>query len=369
MKKKVVNAALASRVNAICARHAKLAPNANVASSERRSWYNFGKKNAATDSTDLFIYDEISSWWGISANDFVGDLQAVDTKALNLYINSPGGSVFEGFAIYSALVRWATQNKATITVIVDGWAASIASVIAMAGDTIKISALASFMVHQPWGGVVGTADDMRAEAEVLDEISATLVEIYQARTDGDAAQIEAWMNAETWFKGQQAVDAGFADEVIALKGKPDTGEEVPSTGDDDGDEQDSARLAASRDVEYFATIFKNLPDEIRAQLGASASTNSSKTAPTADAVKTPRQFEDFLRANGFSSNAAKSIASNGFKSKTEAREAPAVEPEKPTTTDLRDGAEEREQAAAAIRTLANATAIRTAAANLLKRSK
>lgn len=338
--KKVLNAALLSRVNAIVNRHATKArvarPNA-----EKRSWYNFVAKE---DEADLYIYDEISSWWGVSANDFVRDLNEISASTINLYINSPGGSVFEGYAIYSALVRYADKNKATINVIVDGWAASIASVIAMAGDHIKIGAHASFMVHEPWSFAIGTADDMRDEADVLDDLEASIIDIYEARTGGDRAELEKWVEAETWFKGQAAVDAGFADEVIPLKTKKE----------DDEEDKAKAKPAASNDADYFSAIFPNMPDDVRAALTNQPANDGNKVP------KTLREFKDFLRSNGFSGKQADAIAGHGFKDKSDVRDEPAVI-EDPTTTDRRDDAGKRDEAAAAIRAAATAAALRVAA--------
>lgn len=343
--KKFVNAALLSRVNAIVSRHAAKAKVARP-NAEKRSWYNFVAKD---DSADLYIYDEISSWWGVSANDFVKDLNEISASTINLYINSPGGSVFEGYAIYSSLVRYADKNKATINVIVDGWAASIASVIAMAGDRISIGAHASFMVHEPWSFAIGTADDMRDEADVLDDLEASIIDIYEARTSADRKQLESWVEDETWFKGQAAVDAGFADEVIPLKTKKEEDEE---------DEQDGYfkfNPHSSHDAAYFDAIFSNMPDDVREALTKQPSDKDTKELP-----KTTREFKNLLREIGFSNKQADAIAGHGFKDKSDVREEQTVI-EEPTTTDRRDDAEKRDNAADAIRAATAAVAIRAAA--------
>lgn len=343
--KKVVNAALLSRVNAIVDKRAArinlerggAAPTAE----EKRSWYNFVAQS--DDEADIYLYDEISAWWGIGANDFARDLNELSAKTINLYVNSPGGSVFEGYAIYASLVRYAEKNNAKINVSIDGLAASIASVIICAGDHRKIGAHASVMIHQPYSWCIGTADDMRAEADVLDELEETIVDIYQARTNGDRAQFAKWVKDETWFKGQAAVDAGLADEVIPLKAKKE-------------DDENKAKIAASRDVSYYEAIFPNMPDDVREALTKQpAASEENKELP-----KTIREFKDFLRSNGFSGKQADAIAGHGFKDKTEVREEPAVD-EKPTTTDRRDDAEKRDEAAAAIRAAAAAVAIHAAA--------
>lgn len=344
--KKVVNAALLSRVNAIVDRRAARAVVARGSeNAEPRCWFNFSAKN--DDEATLYIYDEISSWWGIGANEFVTALNEVEAKTLNVHLNSPGGSVFEGFAIYAALIAFAEDNKATVNMIVDGWAASIASVIMCAGDHIKIGEHASAMIHEPWGWAIGSADEMREEAEVLDMLEETIIDIYVARTKGDRKQIQDWVKAETWFKGQAAVDAGFADEVIPLKKK----------GDDD--EAKAAKPAASHDAAYFAAIFPNMPDDVREALTKQpAASEENKELP-----KTIREFKDFLRSNGFSGKQADAIAGHGFKDKTEVRDEPAVD-EKPTTTDRRDDAGKRDEAAKAIKAAATAVAIRAAALNV-----
>lgn len=345
---KIMNAALLSRVEGIVSRHAARAEVAQKASG-KRDWYNIVAKT--DDEADLFIYDEISSFWGgVSANDFVRDLNAVSAKTINLYINSPGGSVFEGYAIYSALVRYSEKNKATINVVVDGWAASIASVIAMAGDTIKIGAHASFMIHQPWSWAIGTADDMRAEAEVLEELEESIIDIYVARTGGDREEITKWVKAETWFKGQAAVDAGFADELIPLKAKKDDDEKNAAV----------AQPAASRGADYFSAIFPNMPDDVREALSERSASSEQKKLPT-----TKREFKDFLREAGFSGKQADAIAGHGFRDKSDVRDEPDAS-EDPTTTDRRDDAVKRDAAAAAtaIRLAAAAMAVRAVASSV-----
>lgn len=338
---KIVTAALESRVNAIVSRHSAKARQ-DVRKARADAGYRFVNK---ADSADLFLYGEISEWWGISANDFVHDLNETDAKTIDLYINSPGGSVFSGFAIYSALARHSEKNGVTINVVVDGIAASIASVIAMAGDNIKIAEHASMMIHQPWGWAMGTADEMREEADVLDDLEETIVDIYVARTGGDRDEIARWVKDETWMKGKVAVDRGFADEVIALKTK--------KKGDD---EEDRAPIA-SVDVDYLSSLFPNMPDDVREALTKQPSSSGNKAETPLP--KTTREFKDFLREHGFSGKQADAIAGNGFKSKDEPRdEAPA--PEKPTTTERRDDAGERDEALAVIRRAAAAAAIRAA---------
>jgi ATP-dependent protease ClpP protease subunit len=172
-----------------------------------RSWYNI--RDAADGDAEILIYDEIGAF-GITAKQFADDLKGVGKAArITLRINSPGGSVFDGLAIHNSLKRLSARK----TVWIDGIAASIASVIAMAGDEIVMPENTMMMIHDPAGMVVGTAPEMRAMAEALDRIKGGLVSAYRDRTGKPEADIERLMAAETWLTANDAVAAGFADRV------------------------------------------------------------------------------------------------------------------------------------------------------------
>jgi ATP-dependent protease ClpP protease subunit len=171
---------------------------------------------AAQKEAVILIYEEIGeSWWsgsGISAKRFAEDLKTLGDgiETLNVRINSPGGDVFDGAAIKTQL----EQHPATVNVFIDGLAASAASYIAMAGKTIQISDNALFMIHNAQGGVLGNAADMRQMAELLDKIDSTIAAMYTRRTKQPANTIKDWMAAETWFKAEEAVKYGFADQIF-----------------------------------------------------------------------------------------------------------------------------------------------------------
>lgn len=135
-----------------------------------------------------------------------------DVKTINLHINSPGGSVFEGIAIYNML----KQSKAHINVYVDGLAASIASVIAMSGDTIFMPSNAMMMIHNPWTFAMGNAQELRKQADDLDRITQSSVQCYLEKAGDklDQKTLKDLMDDETWLTAQQAVDYGLADEVM-----------------------------------------------------------------------------------------------------------------------------------------------------------
>ena len=165
-----------------------------------KRWYDF---RAQARGAEIVIYDEIGAF-GIPAKAFLDELKALGPVAeLTVRINSPGGSVFDGVAIYNALKR----HDAAITVWIDGIAASIASMIAMAGDEVVMPENAMLMLHDPSALVIGTAADMRGMAEALDKMKAGMVAAYRDKSGRDDAEIEALMRAETWLSAQEAVDA------------------------------------------------------------------------------------------------------------------------------------------------------------------
>lgn len=172
-----------------------------------KTWYRIS--NIAADSVEVTLYDQIGEW-GVTASEFISDLQAVDTKSITLRINSPGGAVFDGLAILNSL----RSHPATVNVVIDGMAASAASFIAMAGDTVKMSPNSMMMIHEANGFVLGQSADMREMADLLDKTSANIADIYSRHSGRPADEHRAAMRAETWYSDQEAVDAGLADSVI-----------------------------------------------------------------------------------------------------------------------------------------------------------
>lgn len=171
----------------------------------RNRWYEI--KNVSDASAEVFIYDEIG--WEVSASGFIRELKALTGKSLTVRIHSPGGSVLEGHAIYNALLR----HNGGVTVQIDGLAASMAGVIAMVGKPVRMAENAFLMIHNPSGGVFGTAEDMRKQADLIDKMRDGLVNIFVQRTGKSAEEIEQVMDAETWFSAQEAKDFGLIDEV------------------------------------------------------------------------------------------------------------------------------------------------------------
>lgn len=174
----------------------------------RRDWYAFSAK-AGSRKALLRIYDEIA-WYGTSARSFADELDDLDVDEIDLRLNSPGGHAWDGLAIFNAL----RAHPAKITVTVDGMAASAASAIAMAGDRIVMNRGSVMMIHDASGFAMGNAKVMTKTADWLDKLSDSYADVYAARAGGTPDEWRAVMVEETWYKAQEAVDAGLADELI-----------------------------------------------------------------------------------------------------------------------------------------------------------
>lgn len=163
---------------------------------------------------EIWLYDQIGSGFfteGITAKSFQKELAALGkVTTISLHINSPGGDVFDGFSIYNQLA----QHPARIDVEIDGVAASIASVIAMAGDEIRIAKNAQMMIHNPRGMAAGDEQEMQRVATLLRSIKGNLIDTYRDRTGQSPDQLSAWMDEETWFNAEAAVENGFATQVM-----------------------------------------------------------------------------------------------------------------------------------------------------------
>jgi ATP-dependent Clp protease protease subunit len=172
----------------------------------------------------ISIYDVIGQdpWTGegVTSKRVAGALRAIGSSDVTVNINSPGGDFFEGIAIYSLL----REHPHNVTVKVMGLAASAASIIAMAGDKIEISDIGFLMIHNAWALAVGNRHDMREAADTLEPFDDAMAGLYAARAGVDKAEAAAWMDKETWFNGNQAIEAGIADALL-----PSTELEITTT--------------------------------------------------------------------------------------------------------------------------------------------
>ncbi|GBQ96471.1 peptidase S14 ClpP [Acetobacter nitrogenifigens DSM 23921 = NBRC 105050] len=169
------------------------------------------KPRASADGVaEILLYDEIG-FWGVTAKDFVQMLAQAGDGDLVVRINSPGGDVFDGLAIFAAL----QAHSGAVSVVVDGLAASIASVIALSASTVTMAENAFLMIHNAWGAVVGNRNDMSETAAILAKVDGQLASLYAQKTGQTPDAMSQLMNAETWFTAQEARDIGFADALVS----------------------------------------------------------------------------------------------------------------------------------------------------------
>lgn len=227
----------------------------------------------AADSYDLLIYGDIGdSWWSdsVTAKSVVEQLNALDDSVatINVRINSYGGSVADGLAIYNALKR----HKAAKAVTVDGVAMSSASLIAMAGDTVTMPPTSLLMIHAPWGGLYGNAKEMRQYADVLDTFSESMADAYVKKSGKSRDDVLALLTdgEDHYYTGDEAVDEGFADEAKDLD-------------DDAGEPDENARAFAASLLERISA--RGAPARYAGMAVAAAlrsAPGASKPAPRAD---------------------------------------------------------------------------------------
>lgn len=170
------------------------------------SWFSIKAKSET--EAEVMIYDEIG-FYGTTAKQFAADLAGIKAKTINLRLNTPGGDVFDGLAIYNAL----KSHPAEIVVHIDGLAASMGSVIALAGDKIRIAKNAYMMIHNPWTMAAGDASDLRKTADTMDKLADTLADTYAAKTGKTPKEMREAMQEETWMNAKESLAFGLVDEI------------------------------------------------------------------------------------------------------------------------------------------------------------
>lgn len=256
--------------------------NRSIFKARARGPYKIENKSALDEST-VYIYDEIG-WFGIMPEQFNKDFNAIKSSTIHIRINSPGGSVFDGTAIYNAI----KQHKSHTIGHIDGLAASIASVIALAADEVRMAENAFLMIHEPFSIVIGTAQDMRDEADLLSKVAGTIAKTYANKTGKEEAEIKDIMAAETWMTAQEAIDNGFIDKIEETK-------------DEKSDK--------SQSIMFDLSAYANVPDALK----------DRKEAHSA------RDIEHILRDAGVSVKQSKAILSEGYKEELRDVATPAVE--------------------------------------------
>jgi len=237
---------------------------------------------AKAESAEVWLYDQIGEdifGEGTTAKTFVAELSKLKTGQIDLHVNSAGGSVFDGMAIANAIAR----HPAKVTAYVDGVAASIAGVIALAGDKVVMARNALFMVHDPWGMAMGTSNDIRAYADVLDKVASTIKGVYRDKTALPDETLSELMAAETWMTAAEAHAYGFADEIApaldmaacadfspfnykhppvneSVATEPET-VEIDDAGEPDAEAEDSGEPANSSDMDLLGYAIGLSPTE------------------------------------------------------------------------------------------------------------
>ena len=187
-------------------------------------WYNI--QNKAGNSADIYIFDEIGTY-GVTAQDFISEIKGLKDMPINLRINSLGGDVFDGMAMYNVIKR----REYKTTVYIEGIAASIATIIALGADEVVMAENSLFMIHNAWGGASGEAKDMRKTAETLEKITSELTDIYVKKTGLSYDAVAQMMDEETWLNAEEAYKLRFIDTI-----------------------SDSIKVAAKYDVSKFKNI-------------------------------------------------------------------------------------------------------------------
>ena len=240
---------------------------------------------AGKRSADMFVFGQIGSDWfdeGITDKmvaEALGKLDGVDE--LNVHIDSPGGDAFQGIAIYNLLVN----HPVKVNTIVQGWAASAASIIMQAGDSRRIAENGMAMIHNAWTFTIGNAAELRKQADMMDKLDANLALTYAARSGGKQSRFAELMAAETWFSAEEAMTEGLADEVIKAKEPAD-------------DVAASMKENAAVMRMKFAAQYRNAPTR-------DADTNGGF-------IPTERELEHYLRTLGCSKSVARTLVAKVF---------------------------------------------------------
>ena len=172
-----------------------------------KNWYDIQSKTS-NKVVDVYIFDEIGTF-GINAQNFIDEIKGFKNSPLNLHINCVGGDVFEGMAIYNILKK----RTAETTVYIEGIAASMGSVIALAADKVVMAENSLFMIHNAWGGAMGEAKELKKTANLLEKISNEIADIYIKKTNLPYDKVKEMMDEETWLNADEALELGFIDSI------------------------------------------------------------------------------------------------------------------------------------------------------------
>ena len=212
------------------------------------NWYNINSK--ASKVVDVYIFDEIGMG-GVNAQGFIEEIKSFKDSPMNLHINCVGGDVFDGMAIFNIIKK----RTAKTTVYIEGIAASMGSVIALAADNVVMAENSLFMIHNAWGGAMGEAKEMKKTAKLLDKISGEIADIYVKKTKLPYDKVKEMMDEETWLNAEEALELGFIDSI-----------------------SDAIKVAAKYDVSKFKNITnKEIKNKLSINIKSKKMTDELKT--------------------------------------------------------------------------------------------
>ena len=270
----------------------------------KKNWYNISGK-ASDGIADIYIFDEIGAY-GLNAQSFIDEIKPFKNSALNIHINCVGGDVFDGMAIYNVIKK----RTARTTVYIEGIAASMGSVIALAADTVVMAENSLFMIHNAWGGAMGEAKEMKKTAKLLDKISGEIADIYVKKTNLPYSKVEEMMDEETWLNADEAYELGFIDSIsdaIKVAAKYDVSKFKNITNEEMSNKL-SVNLKSKKMTDELKAWFNGKVEDIIARVKSESSDNEAVESTEVSEITIADEAEIL---NKFSDFEAEAIELNG----------------------------------------------------------
>ncbi len=269
-----------------------------------KNWYNIsGKKSDGV--VDIYIFDEIGAY-GLNAQSFIDEIKPYKNSPLNIHINCVGGDVFDGMAIYNIIKK----RTAKTTAYIEGIAASMGSVIALAADNVVMAENSLFMIHNAWGGAMGEAKEMKKTAKLLDKISGEIADIYVKKTKLPYNKVEEMMDEETWLNAEEAYELGFVDSIsdaIKVAAKYDVSKFKNITNEEISNKL-SVNLKSKKMTDELKAWFNGKVEDIIARVKSESSDNDAVESTEVSEITIADEAEIL---NKFSDFEAKAIELNG----------------------------------------------------------
>jgi len=269
-----------------------------------KNWYNISGK-ASDGVVDIYIFDEIGAY-GLNAQSFIDEIKPYKNSPLNIHINCVGGDVFDGMAIYNIIKK----RTAKTTAYIEGIAASMGSVIALAADNVVMAENSLFMIHNAWGGAMGEAKEMKKTAKLLDKISGEIADIYVKKTKLPYNKVEEMMDEETWLNAEEAYELGFVDSIsdaIKVAAKYDVSKFKNITNKEIKNKL-SINIKSKKMTDELKAWFNGKVEDIIARVKSESSDNDAVESTEVSEITIADEAEIL---NKFSDFEAKAIELNG----------------------------------------------------------